>query len=85
MHALAAFVAITASALVGLRVRGVVVAAEITMVVTMTMAAATLMLSEREALCRHGRETLKGHSERDGNSEQAQKPQTHGRIVLHGI
>ena len=59
-------------------------AAEVTMVVTMTMAA-TLMLSEGETLCRHGRETLKGHSEGDGNSEQAQKPQTHGRIVLHGV
>jgi hypothetical protein len=65
-------------------VGGVIVAAEVTMVLTMTMGAAT-MLSEREALCRHGRETLKGHSEGDGNSEQAQKPQTHGRIVLHGI
>lgn len=60
-------------------------AAEVTMVVTMTMAAATLMLSERKALRRHCRETLEGHSERNGNNKQAQKPQTHGRIVLHGI
>ena len=55
------------------------------MVETMTMAAATLMLPKREALCCHHRETLKGHSEGDRNSEQAQKLQTHGRIVLHGI
>ena len=53
------------------------------MVVTVTMAmAAVMMLSERQALGRHRRETLEGHSEGDGNSEQAQKPQTHGPIVL---
>lgn len=69
--------------LIRMRMRRVVVSV-LRGLIAALMHCAALMVAERHALPRHdGGHALDRHDKRDGECKQAQKLQTHGRILLH--